>query len=281
MDWPKAKTILILILLALNIILLGNIFFYRSEEGVSRETIAYAGEILSKRGITLQCEIPLNNGSIQALIFENNKFENTEMIEGLIGKIDISQLDALKRGEVVTSGSSSIFCEGNSVLTYENEDPSENIDISDMDKAEKYLRKWLSGLGLDISRYILDEYVKSSNESVSCTFIEKYRNLLAFDNKVILSINKKGVTRLIWNNKKVRGFSSYSTKIMPAYQVLLKNFNDNEKLVITNIDLGFKGFDPAQDLKESQERPKWRVMIRGRAPKYFNARDGKEIEQAE
>ena len=76
----------------------------------------------------------------------------------------------------------------------------------------------------------------------------------------------------------MKGFLNDSTAVMPAHQVLLKNFVDSGNIVITAIDKGFKGYEVDGETKESSEGPAWRVMVEDVGPLYFRASDGRKIE---
>ena len=76
MNWFRAKNIILLLMIALNIFLLTYIIAYANSWGVSNETIQTAEKILSGRGINLECEIPTYCSDTQRLKYgksENKK----------------------------------------------------------------------------------------------------------------------------------------------------------------------------------------------------------------
>jgi len=76
---------------------------------------------------------------------------------------------------------------------------------------------------------------------------------------------------------------------MSAHLVLLKNFyslnssgQDNTDIVISSVDIGFKGFDDkidenAHNTESTVQSPSWRVTTKDGREIYFKAYDGEEI----
>jgi len=276
MDWSRARTIMIFMLVVLNIVLFVNICFYRSEQGISKETIKNAEDILNKRGIVLKCDIPLYNGKVPALVLESGGIDDSKLLDKLALQFNISQ-DKLRGCMEVQSGSKTLYYDGKSTITYSDDSPSGRIDVSARNDVEKYVRKYFSNLGFNMSSYILDEFAEMEDNNIKITFIEKYKGFPIFSNYLEVIVSGQGITEFEYRNNKLKDQKGNSSQIMPAYQILLKNFTDGNDIVITNIDIGYESSDSGNEMKETTEWPKWRVKIDGwEEPLYFNAIDGKK-----
>lgn len=278
MDSAKAKSIIIFILIFLNVFLFGSIGMYKLGEGVSRETLSNTREILNSRGMELQCQIPRYNKDTYSLVYENGYFDRVKIAKNLLGNIDVN-LNDLDDGRVLTYDSKALSFESNNTLRYTDSQPSDTVDISSIDKVKKYLKKITDGIGLQLSVYDIDLYSINEDGSITIEFVQTYKDFFVYDNYIKATVTKNGITEMKCSNKRVKGFSTgKAVKIMPAYQVLLKNFGKGDESVITNIDLGYKGIiNMEKDMKESREVPVWRVKIQDGTKRYFTTGNGDEI----
>jgi len=280
-EWSKAKNILIIIFVILNVFLLVYSGIYREKTNVSKEEVVTAINILKKNGVIIDpaCEIPTYKKNTSMLVFENGNINKQKIIDKLFGKnyVELKQLDEKK---TITEGEKSLtFAEG-CAFTYNNTNPSDNINISQEKGIERYLRDYLADMGINMSRYILDKYTKNKDNTVTLIFIEKYKNFLIYDNKISISIAKNGITNITLNIKKIKGFTKAPSPIMPAHQVLLKSFYNKKGVTIKFIDIGFKGFeneDNGQETKEIFQGPAWRITAADGREVFLKAYDGEEI----
>ncbi len=278
MDWAKSKTVLILMLFALNIVLLVYIvFFYGGAQTVSKETIEDTISILESRNVRLKCDIPRQRGKIPAIIYDNSHFNIDEIIQKLSGDAKLNT-DALVQGNAIVKGEKKISLEGNNVLVYENANPSENVDVNNMDEVEKYARKFLSDIGIKVSAYRLDRQSRDETGEVSLHYIEKFGKHFVYDSYINVVIGERGVKSLIFSKKNFKKLSSGTVNVMPAHQVLLKNFNNKgENIVIVAMDIGYKSFAEEAETVEAQEWPKWRIVFEDGTERYFSAVNGEEF----
>jgi len=278
MDWSKAKSILILLFLTLNIFLIVYISAYKLGQGVSRETLADAREILYSRNVKLECEIPAYNSETSRLIYENGRFDRSKIAELLLGSVyQLSEKDG--KDSELADGSKKLVFKGSDLFVFTDGKPSGQLDISDKDEVEKQLRELLTGMGMQMSAYKLDWFYKNSDGSAAFVFTEKHRQFLVFDNYARVTVENGGISYLECRYKKVKSLSKEMTRIMPAYKILLKNFGSSESAAITiiDIDIGFKGYNPEKDAKQYSEGPAWRIMMENGTARYFKAYDGEEI----
>jgi len=276
MDWSKSKTILILMLLALNIFLLISIMFYKDVFTVSNDTIENTVSILESRNVHLKCDIPQQSGKMPAIVYDNSHFNIDKIIQKLSDDVDLDTERLVQENDIIMGEKKITLKEGN-VLAYENANPSGNVNVNNMDEVEKCAKKFLSDIGIKISAYKLDRQSRNEAGEVSLHYIEKYGKHLVYDSYVDIVIGEKGVRSLSYSKKNFKKLSSDSVNVMPAHQVLLKNFNKDDNVVIVTMDIGYKSFAEEDETVETQEWPKWRIVFEDGTESYFSAVNGDEF----
>lgn len=276
MDWSKAKSILIVVMLLLNVFLFALISFYISNQGISRETISNTIEILKGRGVAVETEIPRYSSDTPSLICENGGYDRETIAAKLLGFVPSG---GIGDGDVLEKDGKKLVFRESSFFVYTDTAPSDEVEIEDLESTKSYIGKFLDRLGINAANYKLDSYVRNPDGSCTFMFTEKYRNFLVYDNSIKLTASQKGITYLESRHRKIKGFAAGSMRIMPAYQVLLKNFGEgDENVVITGIDIGFKGYIKEEDnMQQFSQGPAWRVTTSNGDIRYFKASDGEEI----
>lgn len=278
MDWAKAKSILIFIMLALNLFLLAHIAGYWSGEGVSRDTIADAERVLAQRGISLECKIPSYGDNMPRLVYQNGTLDRAKIVQRLMGNAEFSP--GSQQSEIHAAGKKLVF-KDDTTFVFTDENPSgQNLDVSSKENITRFLRKFMNDLGFKASRYKLESFTRDADGSTAVYFTEKHGKFLVFDNYASFVINDKGIIYAEFKSRKIKGFArGDKIKILPAYKILLKNLDagQGKDVSITAIDIGFKGYAPEQDMVEYFEVPALRVMYSDGGVRYFKASDGMEI----
>ncbi|NLC67527.1 MAG: hypothetical protein GX754_01820 [Clostridiaceae bacterium] len=277
MDWSRVKNILIVVFIILNIFLLVYLYISHEESAISKESVAAVIEILGKNNVIIDrdCEIPTYKKNTPMLVFKNNDIDKKKIIEKLLGKDYATEEKDKEENE-----NRIIFGEG-LAFTYHNPNPSDDIDINKIKNMEKYLRDFFSGMGINMSQFILDRHIEQpENDMDTYIFIEKYKNYLVYDNRISVSITPGGIASIELNIRKIKGFTKKASPIMPAHQVLLKNFYKKKDITIKCVDLGYKGFENEygeQETKEIFHGPAWRIITSDGTEVFLKAYDGEEI----
>lgn len=276
MDWARAKSIILFLLLVFNIFLLANIIGYARDRGIPAATIQNTEKILKSRGITLECDIPRDNGELPRLNLNSPAPYSSQLIGKLLGEGYI-------RGEsdnTYINGSKKLTLDGGGLLTYTDKDPAGTLDITRAKTVEKYVRDFLSDKGLAGGSFVLDGTRADKDGTVELTYLEKYKGYLVYDNYAKVAVSGKGVTGLAYQRRDIAGLSTVRlTDMAAAYQVLLANFDGSSPVTIIGIDIGYK-FEFSQDATsvQSEHPPAWRVRLKGTPePLFFSAVDGKPI----
>ncbi|MFZ5989345.1 MAG: two-component system regulatory protein YycI [Bacillota bacterium] len=282
MDWARAKNILILIFLLLNVFLAFILLDILSEDNISSEIISNARAALSDRGVIVNCEIPLYNKQIGVLTYNNTYFNKSSIIKNIFGEY-IELKDAPNEKQIIIENKRLLFKDDGFSFVYEDDKPEDNIGkISGYEELMGYVNKLLLGSEIPVLNYQLDSVYESALDGQKTyKFIQKYRGFWVYENHITVSISDSGTFYLKCRYRPVDRIIQ-SKKIMPAYQVLLKNHKVIKNVVIDKIDMGFKEHKMSDGTREIDDVPVWRVRLKDLQEKhyerYFRVYDGEEIE---
>lgn len=276
MDWSRAKTILIIIFLLLNMYLLMGISISRLDRGVTVEAMNNTRTILNNKSIVLPQEIPEYTSKIPSLVYENHKLDRNIVAKILLGE-EYNPTFETEKGQGQSVGTKTLFFDSYNSFTFVDKAPDGSINISEKEEVEGYIRDIMQDMGLEMSSYTLDNYKEKDEDIIQVHFTEKYMGFMVFDNYIDVELGTEGIRGIQFKYRKVKGFLDEGIKPMPIYQVLLKNYMNESHVVITDIDLGFKGYELDMDTKELSESPVWRIMSENSPPQYYRVNDGKPI----
>lgn len=279
MDWAKAKSILVVIFLLLNIFLGAYITAQKTGAGTTGKVIDDAKAILEARGVTVECKIPTFSGRAREVSFEDTRRINRNIITSrLLGTGAMAP--ATDIGMMLVNGSRSIAFTGANSFIFTDGSPAANREMNNLNGAEKQLKKMIRELGLPAnSEYGHYKASTLSDGEMKIVFIDKYEGLLVFGNLLTAVITQDGgIKSLSFEYNGIRNLDNGSLiKVLPAYQVLLKNHMAIGKSVITEIELGYSFSNVSGEVKGIWEKPVWRIKRDGDKVEDFNAYTGDRI----
>ncbi|MCX8130858.1 MAG: two-component system regulatory protein YycI [Clostridia bacterium] len=273
MDWSKAKSVLIVVFLILNAFLSVYLISLYQGNSVHRKNIINAVKILEDKGIKVMCKIPETRDSY-SINYENSVLDKNMIASVLFGSNMIS--GAIINGQEMQRGSKRILFTDNSSFLYTDAKLVQNTQIFEKEKIVKICSKLLADLKLPVSDFYLDSYVTQPDGSVNLIFIEKVENYIIFSNRFEMSFYNGEIIRLKAAVAKINKGQKIKIKnIVPAYQILLRNYIGESNIIVNGIDLGYD----CRYLEEgtsSTTSPIWRVRTGDGKERYFRAVDGQE-----
>ena len=255
MEWSKAKNMLIILFLMLNIILAAYLVLSFHNDS-STKNIENTVKILKNRGYILKTKIPTTVQS-NKLIYENKGLDQGFITGKLLNNAS-PNLKGIKLNQIQKDGSKTLKFTSINSFTYDDGAPIINVDISTRKKVENYGIAVIKRLKLPISNPYVDYYKLNLDKSVNVIFIEKLEGKYIFDNTVSFKITNKGLKVLKCNLVKVKDFDK-KVNIVPAYQILLKYFITGNKTSINRIDLGYE-FGSNVGVN-GDKTPEWRILL--------------------
>lgn len=274
MDWSKAKSILIIIFVALNLFLAGILMKAINEEGISQDTIDNAKKALLNRGVVVNSEIPLYNKKLGILIYGDETIDKNEIIKNFL-KIEKEALNEKyeSQNNIEIDGERIFFEDGNKFI-YKNTNLSYIISAgkSDVEVFEN-LKPLFKGTGIPINQFVFDK-MQDENTYI---FRQKYNNFWIFENYIFVHITKEGISYLECKYKKVSDIIQ-GKEILAAHQILIKNHDSIKDIEITAIDLGFKENIMQDGTIEIEDIPVWRIKTSEEKEMFFRVYDGEKID---
>ncbi|MCX7749863.1 MAG: two-component system regulatory protein YycI [Clostridia bacterium] len=276
MDWSKAKNILIILFLGLNIYLAVQIINF-SDSDISNDVIKDTLTILDNRNIKLfkSCEIPRFNRAADKLNIEEYRFNKKYIAQELLNDHTLSDNDIA--GDQIHKGEKYLVFKKKGVLEYKNQRPEGNLNLIGNGEIEKYAAGFLEKLDIPVSKYELDQFTSNNNGTFTLTFKEKYKGYYVFSNKMTLTLSKRGVHSLDVKFSRVIGFDNNKEKIVPAHMVLTRNLNDFIGKTILSIEMGYNYDDMEQEGNTLGERPVWRIKATQGEEYFYSADTGERI----
>lgn len=277
MDVSKAKIVIIVLLAAFNIFLLSsNLTHVRSQN--TSEIISNTVTILKQRGITLECGVPKEIGTFHGLRYGNGKLDRASIAEKLLGgKYELSD-----KGDVYENNGKKLEFPGDMKFVFTEAHPSSGFDLRNNDKLKKAVQDFLKGTGLIDKNYVIDQYSRNQDGSITIEFIEKYENYLVYDNYCRVSLTAEGIVRIDYSKYQIIGFSNGKIVQTEAYQALLAYFKDGANKTLTSIDCGYNLDNENLDGKESVEIPPvWRAKVKGESGPVFLKVETREAKTAQ
>lgn len=281
MDWSRAKNILILIFILLNVFLSAVIINELRGSRVTKETISNTRLALKERGVEVNCSIPYYNGSAGNLAYKKVSFDRKKLIQNIFGTFgDGADIDDLPVQEVVERDAKELRFKDEYSFSYKDMEPGGMISgLNNSDQIQGYVEKILKGLEIPVLDYIIDSVEQDKKGVTTYIFRQKYKNFWIVENHITVSLSDKYL-EVVCRYQKVDGIRN-GKKVMPVHQVLLKNHDTIKDITINRIDLGFKNPERDDGGRESDGIPVWCIEIQDKGKtviRYFNAYDGDEIE---
>ena len=265
MDWARAKNILIILLFALNLTLTATIVSGAIGGNADRELYNSVTHILNDRGIIMQCDYPKQITSSELLIYG----DGARFVEHCAKAFNNRAISAA-RVEML----------GRESLRFTNARPDENLDTGSITALDTAIRGAFEEWGVDISGFTTDYATRGGDGSFFYQYILDYKGKLVFDSNVNVTVNEDGgISEITLSYREIKSASlDKLMKVMPAYQVLLKNYHESGDIIVS-INIGFMGQNTARDnpYKESDEGAVWRVRLEDGSERFFEAAYGDEI----
>lgn len=270
MDWSKAKTILIVSFILVNILLIYNLIVENKEsvEIVDELFLEDVEDLLNNKNIILNTEIPKGIQSLPTLLVE---YEKTNIRR-------INQVFFNNQAQITNKGEGLVLLEtedrkltlvNNKLLIYEAMSNKEDANINNIEEANEFARNFLIKKGYDISDFKLsnskiveDDYYLEFSKVYKDRYLES-----AFTNFHLDSTGVKKMERLWLNVKEESKTPIYITEASKSILELL-SINKAYDKTISDISLSYY-FDPERhDYVENPKKarlgrtiPAWRIKF--------------------
>lgn len=239
MDWPKAKNLLIIALLATNLFLIWAIFSSKDIIPVDTEIIDQTVSVLEENGIQIYCDIP-------------EEPEKTAVL-------------------------SVLYDDTNGTFTYQTEKEPLTDTLTE-NSAYEIAEGFLKNNNLYTKNTVFFSSAKNSDGNYKITFKNILDGIEIEDCYTTCIVTKNGVSQMERNWLTPSGYGKNKREILPATTILLTYMTDQQaqkiKSSITDISLVYKLYSPygsEKDPSSDTALPMWRITCSNGSKSYYNA----------
>ena len=266
MDWSKAKTILIVVFLILNVFLLFTALYANSSHGF-QDYARYAEEYLRQRNIEIDAKIPQITGQKGNIVYEARDFDFSQLTRYVFGH---------EVARTVTENST-VFAEDDNRIELTEDElmiTSSLSDDSDRFKNSKAFLQMVYSF-LDDIGYPQNNLTLQSSEETESTkayvFNLKYKNDVLFDQFIRVDFQSDGLLTITVPAKEVKRVNHFNSDILSAYQVLVMGGLPDGS-VVKDVSFGYKQMSKG----ELFDTPAWRFLLSDGTVYFFDAYTGEK-----
>ncbi len=272
MDWSKAKNIILVLLILLNIFLFINVMNVKNSFIVTGQYQRSAKQALEAAGVIVTGTIPNSDEPLNRISYIEKEPKEFQKIINMLTEKDYS--DASYSENPIFENEGKTLRLNKDTFNYTDKTGMTTFDVEDEKKTNKQILSWIKKNGLESKDFSLNSYVREGN-STTVEYIQKYNGMPLFSNKIIFSIEDgmlirvEGSIKVFYNIK----LSKQKDEIVSPNIILLTN-QDKVKGVISSIVLGY--LRPKDE--ELFDIPIWQINFHSGAETYFNAYTGEWID---
>ena len=217
MEWNKAKDIIIVFLVLLNIMLGIFLNINSRRHTLSMDQEKNIVEVLASNNISMYCKIISKYEPMKMLELNPQTIDEAKMVEAFLGTPNAI---AGKDGDIKSyelEGKSLIIYE-NKVI-YENSNRSESMDLTN-DKAISLCTEYLSSIGSLGSGYALDLGPYIRDGELILEYRQKNDGVVIYDNYFIFVVDERGIRCIDYSNNVPVGYSAGVREICSSDEAL-------------------------------------------------------------
>ncbi|NLY46344.1 MAG: hypothetical protein GX053_10235 [Tissierella sp.] len=270
MDWSKAKTILIISFIVVNLLLILALFNTNEtvETLVSEEFVEDSIRLLSNKDIIVPTEIPREIPSLQSLIVEYEDFNTQELNEKFFdgnGKISIKSdgfVEIEDKNEKLTILNSKL-------LIYESNKTEDSKVLHNNDDAIEVATNYLKDLKFDTSDMKLS-HIREGNDRYHLEFSKIYNEKYLESAFTNIQLDNTGITKFErqWLNVIEVGDTPIFISSAPKSMLGLLSMNQVYGKTVKDISLSYY-FEPEKhdyiqnplEAKQGKTIPAWRIQF--------------------
>ena len=275
MDWKSAKTILILVFTALNLVL--AITLYQNIKGgeISQETIYNTQKILEQNDVHIECPIPRYTGKDFILQYEETILDKKKVLNSFFG-----DKYSIISNNMYIKGTEKLAFNSDSSFEYIDTGTNKKITSESKSSVEAYLKEITKQMGIPFNEYQPDSFSSLvSGEGTRAVYKGIYNGYSVFDNYIEVIVANSGLKSLKLHYKKPMAITGRDVNVIPVYQILITKITNYPGIFISDVDMGFKGLTKVdKETKTLYEGLSWRIKTDEGKEFYFNATNGEIME---
>lgn len=280
MDIARVKTIVIVVLVAINIALFSLFIGTRNQDSsVNQRSDDQVIALLNEKNIVLDKKlIPKRVGAVPNCLIERMLSGDDKTVSKLLGGKYIKEEDGSYINE-----SKRLTIRGDS-FRFTDTQPAEPPEDNSPAIIEKYCIDAMKAMGIGAENYTFLG-MNAAGDNVKALFAPQCSGLSFFDANLDFEISSEGLASVQGKNLiSSNTVSGGKTEIFSIHSILV-DFANNQHLdrsrqtVITSISLGYYIGHDAEQYKSVLAIPVWQIAADNGGIFYYDARNGKFLEQ--
>jgi len=264
MEWSKAKDIIIIFLIMINVMLGIIVLSARERHTLSAEQERNIIEVLYAENISINAPVIRRTPPMRMLELSPGVIDSNLMKRIFLGTTDVT---VYEYGDIRR-----YYYEGSNVIVYTNRvifesGVFEDYKEIDFDIAMRMSDDFLAGLG-DMARgFVLDVSPYSSGNEIIVEYRQSIEGVVIYNNYFLFAIDNYGIRRVEHSHNMPVGFSSTPNEICRADEALFSFLRamrmdsiDRPKRIIEKIDIVY--FMDQANLEQGIAYPYFRIYYR-------------------
>lgn len=270
MDWAKAKNIILVLLLILNLFLFINILNIEETFAYSHEYRNKAKQALEQNGLTITCNIPTNNNPIPRISFVK-KDKNVNMYAGIIDKLTGVSEVVLRDEYYSNNGKTLIFSDKR--FLFSDETGGITLPVDNEKRLDRILKAWIKENEVSKENFVLDD-IRTQDNRVIVTYHQLYKRKPVFNNEIIFTIENEKLVSVEGSLRIFYDIKESKKEEVVSVEIVLLTGKDKITDSITSIELGY--FLAHED--DLYDTMVWRIQLSTGEQVMFNAYTGEWID---
>lgn len=269
MDWSRAKNILLIILILLNIFLFINVLNVKDPFDITGKYQRDAKKALQESGVIISGNIPTYTPVGRISYSENEPAVLMEMVRNLTGMQE--EIQAWSADSAFQQDGKKVsFQDGSFIYTEENSKASFPSDKPN--RLDRLLKGWISGISKD--SFVQDTLVQDGNRVIA-EYVRQYKGLPIFSQRIRFTIEDDRLVRVEGSMKIFEAIKvSKTAEEIISPNIVLLTGKDKVQGIVTSIKLGYSCLQQG-DLYDT---PVWRITLSSGETVWFNAYTGEYLE---
>lgn len=270
MNWSKAKTILIVIMLLLNVFLLAMTLFTNPTSLFANNYNRYAQSYLQSRNIEINTDIPKVPGTSAKIMYTAKEYDPEKLCTLVFGGIIPGSYN--ENSFFIEKGNESISLSESLLIITDHLNDGEEL-FSNSEKLKERLLKYMEALDFDKKSIVAGE-TEAFQDVKQIKFYIKYKSNFVFDHEITAKLSNEGLLTLWAPTKNVSNGNkgSGSNEILSAYQILVMG-GLPAGARIEGVDFGYKQISEGDIFGN----PVWRVILDDGTVLFYNAYTGVKL----
>lgn len=278
MNWSKAKTILIIFFLLINISLVCDIVYTANKSSViTPEIISSTVEVLAKNDIHISSDIIPTRNIQMPYAYVNNIIESTDLFAQKLLGSDCTQISDTE----YSFQDKRISFDGDR-FSFVSYTPIAFDGISELSEknAEKLAKSILSDYGISLGKYSCD--ISDNGDRICVNFSQKIYSYTLFGANIAVTMSKEGLLSIegVWfepvsASAPIKNKSQLNSVTGTLIEFILNPSRPQGEINISRLQLGYYLGNDTIYHKSILLIPAWEITLDDASSYYMDARENK------